>query len=378
MAVSAMSVPEGSRYRSSTGSPTATSPDSTIRASIPRLPSTSARRPSRNSSMRWHGSQTIVISNTASSPTRTCWPIGHCCTSVPSTVRFSRIAPGSTPTDSRCSSETNSTSRLGGFAWAQPSRPSPTIARRRSCPTERPLFRPGDVQMPVILAIAAILPTAPAAPALVRRPATLLDVPVLPEVEAAPIRRELQQQAAGKRDLTFLGVLHRRPPLHRDHVPLHDRLPHSHLDTPLGTGSALPVGADPLVPETRLAERRRTVRRVLGEEGQHQLGIVVLPRSSVALDPVSQLHVTSAIRRVRSSRPSPRSATPPTRSAGWSHVWRTPRRRPPAVPPAPSRARSARATAQPPRAAARRARAAPPRPPPRTPRAAPGRSSPSS
>ena len=42
--------------------------------------------------------------------------------------RFSRIAPGSTPTESRCSFETNRTSRFGGFACAQPSRPCPTIA----------------------------------------------------------------------------------------------------------------------------------------------------------------------------------------------------------------------------------------------------------
>ena len=96
-------------------------------------PASSARRPSRSSSIRWHGSQTIVISKTASSPTRTRWPIGHCSTSVPSTVRFSRIAPGSTPTESRCSFETNSTSRFGGLACAQPSSPSPAIARRRSC-----------------------------------------------------------------------------------------------------------------------------------------------------------------------------------------------------------------------------------------------------
>ena len=115
-------------------------------------PASSARSPSRSSSMRWQGSQTIVISKTASSPTRTRWPIGHCSTSVPSTVRFSRIAPGSTPTESRCSFETNSTSRFGGFACAQPSRPSPgdrqpALVRR----PRRPLLRPGDVQTPTIL-----------------------------------------------------------------------------------------------------------------------------------------------------------------------------------------------------------------------------------
>ena len=42
------------------------SPDSTTRASMPRLSCSSARRPSRSSSIRWHGSQTIVISKTAS------------------------------------------------------------------------------------------------------------------------------------------------------------------------------------------------------------------------------------------------------------------------------------------------------------------------
>ena len=42
--------------------------------------------------MRWHGSQTIVISSSAS-PTCTRWPTGHDWTSAP-TVTFSRIAPG--------------------------------------------------------------------------------------------------------------------------------------------------------------------------------------------------------------------------------------------------------------------------------------------
>ena len=70
-------------------------------------------------------------------------------------VRFSRISPGLTPTDSRCSLDANSTSRFGGFAWAQPSSPSPAVARIRSWPTERPLLRPGEVQIPAIVAMSA-------------------------------------------------------------------------------------------------------------------------------------------------------------------------------------------------------------------------------
>ena len=130
--------------------------------------------PSRSSSIRWHGSQTIVISKTAS-PARTRWPIGHFSTSSPSTVRFSRISPGSTPTDSRCSLETNNTSRFGGFAWAQPSSPSPAMARMplvrrrsgRSCAPARSRSRRS-------WPFAASLSPPPAAPAVVRRKPALL------------------------------------------------------------------------------------------------------------------------------------------------------------------------------------------------------------
>src|SRR5215510_833454 len=247
---------------SSTGSPTATSPDSTIFASIPRLPSSSARRPSRSSSMRWHGSQTIVISNTASPPTFTRWPIGHCCTSAPSTVRFSRIAPGSTSTESRCAAETKSTSRLGGFACAQPSRPSPAIARRRSCPTDCPLLRPGEVQTPLIVAIAEILATAPAAPALVGRQQAALEVPVLAQILAAAVGSEAQQETADQRDLLAL-VPHPRPPLDRRVIPVDERLAHLDADVLLRARRPCPVRDDTLVPEVRrLVERRRAVGRV--------------------------------------------------------------------------------------------------------------------
>jgi hypothetical protein len=58
----------------------------------PRFPSSSACRPGRISSIREHGSQTIVISNSAS-PTRSCWPTGHSWTSAPSIVKFSRMRP---------------------------------------------------------------------------------------------------------------------------------------------------------------------------------------------------------------------------------------------------------------------------------------------
>src|SRR3954452_18933706 len=124
---------------------------------MPRLFWSSARSPSRIASIRSHGSHTIVISKTASSPTRTRWPIGHCSTSVPSTVRFSLVTPGSRSSESRCSFEMKSTSRFGGFAWAQPSRPWPGMARRRSCGVACAVLRPGDVQTLVTFAIELIL-----------------------------------------------------------------------------------------------------------------------------------------------------------------------------------------------------------------------------
>ena len=65
-----------------------------------RLPSSSTRRPGRIASIRSHGSQTIVISNSAP-PARTRWPTGQACTSSSRTVKFSRMRPGSTPTASR-------------------------------------------------------------------------------------------------------------------------------------------------------------------------------------------------------------------------------------------------------------------------------------
>ena len=146
--------------------------------------------PSRSSSMRWQGSQTIVISKTASSPTFTRWPIGHCSTSVPSTVRFSRIAPGSTPTESRCSVETNSTSRFGGFAWAQPSRPSPgSRAARGTDAALAPV-----TSRPVILA-SGILPRASCPNRrAARRPSWTFQYSRRSKQRR---RRELQQQAAG-------------------------------------------------------------------------------------------------------------------------------------------------------------------------------------
>src|SRR5215203_3457262 len=90
---------------------------------MPRLPSSSVWSPGRISSIREHGSQTIVISNSAP-PTRNRWPTGHVRTSSPSIVKFSRMRPYSRPSASRCSAEANSTCRLvPGRACAHPSRP---------------------------------------------------------------------------------------------------------------------------------------------------------------------------------------------------------------------------------------------------------------
>ena len=51
--------------------------------------------------------------------------------SVPCTVKFSRMRPGSSPSASRCSFEANSTCRfVAGRAWAQPSSPCSTIDLR--------------------------------------------------------------------------------------------------------------------------------------------------------------------------------------------------------------------------------------------------------
>src|SRR5262245_66000817 len=74
---------------------------------------------------------------------------------------FSRIAPGSTFTESRCSFETKRTSRLGGFACAQPSSPSPATACRLWWLTETPLLRAGEVKTPTTLAMPPSLATWP-------------------------------------------------------------------------------------------------------------------------------------------------------------------------------------------------------------------------
>ena len=68
-----------------------------------------------------------------------------------------------------------------------------TLAFRRSCPTETPLLRPGEVQIPAMVAIRASLPPPPATPTVVRRQPALLDVPVLAQVEAAPVGSELER-----------------------------------------------------------------------------------------------------------------------------------------------------------------------------------------
>ena len=85
-------------------------------------------------------------------------------------MTFSRNAPGSTPTASRWSSDTNRTSRFGGFACAQPSKPWPAIARARSSGSERPLPRVGRDEEPRHGCHAGSVPIASARRDLARRP----------------------------------------------------------------------------------------------------------------------------------------------------------------------------------------------------------------
>src|SRR5262249_59469821 len=74
---------------------------------------------------------------------------------------FSRIAPGSTFTESKCSFQTKRTSRLGGFACAEPWSHSPGIACRLSWLIENPLLRAGEVKTPTTLAMPPSLATWP-------------------------------------------------------------------------------------------------------------------------------------------------------------------------------------------------------------------------
>src|SRR5215204_2821362 len=128
---------------------------------MPRLPSSSVWSPGRISSIREHGSQTIVISNSAP-PTRNRWPTGHVRTSSPSIVKFSRMRPYSRPSASRCSAEANSTCRLvPGRACAHPSRPCSSSAWTRSRASIRPLPLAGEVHKPARCAITLTLPGAP-------------------------------------------------------------------------------------------------------------------------------------------------------------------------------------------------------------------------
>ncbi len=101
--------------------------------------------------------RTMVISRSAP-PTRTRCPSAHEWTSAPSTVTFSRIAPGSTPSASRCCFDTSSTSLRGGLPCAHPSRPWLSTARTCSRSSERPLPRPGETKRPATVAIRAAYP----------------------------------------------------------------------------------------------------------------------------------------------------------------------------------------------------------------------------
>src|SRR5215468_1357219 len=81
-----------------------------------------------------------------------------------------------------------------------------------------------------------------------------LNLPVLPQVLAAAIGSETQQQAARQGDLALVRVDHRGPPLHRHAITGDDGPAHADGDLPLGAGAALPVLADRVAAQERLAE----------------------------------------------------------------------------------------------------------------------------
>src|SRR5205823_10211447 len=118
----------GSASSSVMRSPTAIDPPFTTRATMPRRPTSSSFSPMRISSMRKHGSQIFMISSTALSPNLTRVPAGKPIAWRPSTVRFSLMVPGSTPTSSSASWSASSTCRSeAATACLSPSIPTPVI-----------------------------------------------------------------------------------------------------------------------------------------------------------------------------------------------------------------------------------------------------------
>src|SRR4029453_16175476 len=100
-------------------------------------------------------------------------------------------------------------------------------------------------------AMAASLARPPAAPAVVGRQAAALVVPVLPEVLAAAVGGEAEQETADKRDLVGVRA-HPRPPLDGGVVAVDERRAHLHWRVRLGARRSGPVRDHSLLPEVRL------------------------------------------------------------------------------------------------------------------------------
>src|SRR5215469_180522 len=95
---------------------------------------------------------------------------------------------------------------------------------------------------------------------------TWLDLPVFPQVLAAAVGGEAQQEAAGQGDLPLIGVDHRRPPLHGNPAWRDDGLSHPDGDVALCPGPVQPVPADGVAAPAGLTEDARPVPGVRREQ----------------------------------------------------------------------------------------------------------------
>src|ERR687891_1427943 len=123
-----------------------------------------------------------------------------------------------------------------------------------------------------------------AAPALGPRAATVFLVPVVARLGDEAVGPEPEHRAASESRFPALFDP-RRPPLDQRPVALLEGLAEPDLLLGLGGEGPPRVGEHALAADIGRPERRGVVDRVLGVEGGHRVGVVLVPRAPPAVRP---------------------------------------------------------------------------------------------
>src|SRR5919197_5689206 len=113
-------------------------------------------------------------------------------------------------------------------------------------------------------------------------------MPILPQLAAAAVCLEAEEETAGERH-RFAVFDHGRPPLDGDAAAVDERAAHPNFLVPGHAVVATSLGSDLVVAAKRLTERGGAVVRVLGKERGHQIVVTGFPRPTVRLDPFAEL-----------------------------------------------------------------------------------------